>query len=96
MALRCDNSNCETCHPALPERACDRCATALAFVSDDARYEQYSGALHLSLYGGYGEYIDLHPLSWAPRAVLCGRCVDELRAGEPWLERILADYFATS
>jgi hypothetical protein len=94
MTVRCDQLNCPTCHPSLPERACDRCGAALEFVLPDHTSEQYRGALHVELFGGYGEYIDRMPMGQAPTAVLCKACVDALRTAEPWLERTLATYFA--
>lgn len=95
MAIRCDNPSCPVCHPPLPDRACDRCAVKLESVFPEPnRYPQYLGALHIDLYGGYGEYIDLMPPFAMPGAVLCRPCVEALRAAEPWFERLLAAYFA--
>ena len=76
----CNNYNCDTCNPPLPKRRCDCCGGSLKFV-DSNKFEQYDNALHIYLYGGYGEYIDERPLE----SVICGGCASEIREKNPWL-----------
>lgn len=56
-------------------------------VSEQA--EQYDNALHVSLYGGYGEFCDVGPFEPVPRAIICHSCAHELVIREPWIARVL-------
>ena len=88
MAHICPNRDCPVCWPNLAERSCDRCGAVLEFVFD-RRSPQYVDSLHLRFDGGYGEFIDRlaldGPESNSLEVVVCGRCVEDLMAIEPWL-----------
>jgi len=79
----CNNYNCDTCNPPLPERHCDRCLMLLEHVYS-IKTAQYRSALHIQLHGGYGEFIDDNI-----ETIICEKCTNELIESEPWLSQML-------
>lgn len=75
-------------------RNCNSCGAELVPVSDLGPqrrrddYQNFTDALHIRCYGGYGEYVD-EIFGAFDDIIICKACADALMADNPWLKNIV-------
>jgi hypothetical protein len=69
---------------------CDNCEKELHYVERTITSGfQYTGALHMTLHGGWGMYHDHMTCHWPIEGVFCKECADKLVEAFPVFKKIL-------